>query len=173
MAYDAKAQEFVFGFYVRGWSKDRALPEIRKVYAGFSGSTWEEWERKLEWRERRALADAKIRDFEDLCRAAGAILIQDLEAVRQKLLRAINESPGEADTQTVYAFASVTKQINEIARHHLSSRHSDRVAMQVINSAFERFLAELRSVPELASALEQHATTVGQAVAAVAEQFGQ
>lgn len=172
MAYDTKAQEFVYGFYVRGWSKERALPKIREVYAGFAGSTWEDWENRFDWRERRALADAKLRDFEDICRTASAVLIQDLEAVRAKLLREI-DAADQPDTQTVYAFASVTKQISEIARHHMASRQSDRVAMQVLNSAIERLFVELRGIPALAVALEEHATVVGQAVSAVAEQFGQ
>jgi hypothetical protein len=70
VAYDTQAQEFVYGFYARGWSKERALPEIRKVYAGFSGSTWDEWVKKYDWPARRALADAKLRDFDDLYREA-------------------------------------------------------------------------------------------------------
>lgn len=171
MAYDTQTQEFAYGFYARGWSKDRALREIRKVYAGFSGSTWDEWVSKLDWKQRRALADAKLREFEELARNTASVLLLELEEVRRRIYDQIKNAK-ELDTQLVYSFNSVSKQMNEIARQHLASRDGDRVAMQVLNLAFERFLTELREIPAVAKVLEENAARVGQAAEKVAEQLG-
>ncbi len=81
MAYDSQAQEFAYSFYAKGWSKPRALAEIRKVYPGLSASTWDEWVEKLDWRERRGLADAKLREFEDLVRDTARVLLLELDEV--------------------------------------------------------------------------------------------
>jgi hypothetical protein len=170
VAYDSQAQEFAYSFYAKGWSKLRAVSEIRKIYPGFSGSTWDEWERKLGWRERRAVADAKLREFEDLVRDTARMLLLELDEIRKNLY--LRVKGGSADTQTVYAYTSVVKQIAEISRQHLAGRDGDRVAMDVLNAAFERLLSELRDVAGIAKPLEEHAGEVGRIVAAVAEQFG-
>jgi hypothetical protein len=171
MAYDAKAHEFTYGFYARGWSKARALVEIRKVYAGFSGSTWEEWEKSDGWKERRALADAKLRDFEDTCRDTARLLLLELNHIREELYARVKDG-GAADTQTVYAYTSVVKQIADLSSKHLATRSEERVAMEVLNAAISNFLAGLRQIEGLAAALEQHADAVVALVTSVAEQFG-
>lgn len=170
MAYDSQAQEFAYSFYAKGWSKPRALAEIRKVYPGLSASTWDEWVEKLDWRARRGLADAKLREFEDLVRDTARVLLLELDEIRKKLYEQVKG--GTPDTQTVYAYTSVVKQIADISRQHLTSRDGDRVAMDVLNNAFERLLSELREIEGLAKPLEEHAAEVGRVVAAVAEQFG-
>lgn len=170
MAYDAKAVDFVYSFYARGWSKAKALPEIRKVYAGFAGSTWDEWEAKNDWRQRRALADAKIREFEDTCRAINQTLLMDLEDARQRLYKLITAG---ADVQTYYAFAAIAKRIAELARDHFAGRDADKVATRVLNDAIELLLIEMRQIAGLARAMEDNAAAIGQAAADVAEKFGQ
>jgi hypothetical protein len=170
VAYDTQAQEFVYGFYARGWSKERALPEIRKVYAGFSGSTWDEWVKRYDWPQRRALADAKLRDFDDLCRTTAQTILLELNEIRERLLQEIRG--GKADTQTVYAFSSVTKQITDIAAKQLQAQDPMKVAVEVLASAFERFLRELRAVDGLGPVLERRAGDVGALVAKVTEEFG-
>jgi hypothetical protein len=170
LAYDLKAQEFAYGFYARGWSRERALPEIRKVYPGFAGSTWDEWIRKLDWPQRRALADSKLREFEDLCRDTTRLLLLELNEIRERLLKAIRED--KADNQTYYAYNSIAKQIAELARQHLSSQDPQRVSLEVLNTAFERLLTGLRSIPALEKALEANARDIGQIVTQISEEFG-
>ncbi|HEX4135902.1 MAG TPA: hypothetical protein VHY84_14905 [Bryobacteraceae bacterium] len=171
MAYDAKAVDFVYSFYARGWSKAKALPEIRKVYAGFAGSTWDEWETKNDWRQRRALADAKLREFEDTCRAINQTLLMDLEEARKRLFKLITEDA--ADNQTYYAFGAIAKRIAELAREHFAGRDADKVATRVLNDAIEFLLIEMRQIPGLALAMEENAAAIGQAAESVAEKFGQ
>lgn len=171
MAYDTKAQDFVFSFYLRGWSKERALPEIRKVYPGFSASTWDEWERKFDWKTRRALADLKRREFEELCRDTARALMLELNAIRQRLFQEIKENA--ADTQKVYAFTSVTKQIADLARQHLAQQDPQRISMEVLSRAIEKFLAGLRSIRGLEKPLEDHAAQVGKLVQEIGAEFGQ
>jgi uroporphyrinogen-III synthase len=170
MAYDQKAQDFAYTFYSRGVSRDRAVREIRKVYAGFSGSTWDEWEKKLAWRERRAQADVKLREFEELAQNTASVLLLELDEIRKKLLRDIGERG--ADVQTVYAYTSVAKQISEISRQHLANRDGGRVALEVLNLAFQHFLTELREIPDLAKPLEANAAKVGKLIEKTAQEFG-
>jgi len=170
VAYDSKAHEFVFDFYRRGWSKERALVEIRKVYAGFSGSTWDEWIKKFDWPRRRALADVQLREFEDLCRDTNKTLLFELDKIRNQLSAAISE--GDIDTQTVYAYTKVAKQMAEIADQHLASGDSRRVAMGVLSLAFEKLLSGLQEVEGLAEPLKKSATAVGQLVTRISEEFG-
>jgi hypothetical protein len=171
MAYDSKAIDFAYGYYARGWSRAKAVPEIRKVYAGFSGSTWDEWEAKHEWKQRRAMADAKLREFEDSCRDIGRTLLLELDDIRKRIYAEIQA--GNADVQTYYAFVSIAKRTHEISAAHFAARDNDRVAVQVLSEAIEYFLLELRSVPGITRALEENAAAVGNAVSAVAEKFGQ
>lgn len=171
MAYDLKAQEFVFGFYLRGWSKERAMPEIRKVYAGFSGSTWDEWERKYDWKLRRAQADSKRRDFEELCRDTARALMHELNTIRERLFNEIRENG--SDTQKVYAFTSVTKQIADLARQHLAAQDPMRVSMEVLTRAFEKLLAGLREMEGLQKPLEANAAAIGKLVSQIGEEFGE
>lgn len=172
MAYDAKAQEFAYSFYARGVSKERAVAQIRKTYPGFSASTWDEWVNKLGWRERRADADVRLREFEDLAQNAAKALLLELDTLRKQLWQNLQEKG--TDTQAVYAYNAVAKQIAEISRRHLTDRTgSDRVAMEVLNIAFERFLTALREDPELARVLAARSAAVGHAVEKVAEEFGE
>ena len=170
MAYDTKAQEFVYGFYARGWSKERALPEIRKCYPGFSGSTWDDWVKKFDWPARRAAADAKLREFDDLCRDTARLLMLELNEIRERLLKEIRE--GKTDTQTVYAFNSVAKQIASLAEMHLAERDNDRIALAVLSQAFDEFLGRLRDIDGLGPTLERSAREIGELVVAVSEKFG-
>lgn len=170
MAYDLKAQEFVYGFYARGWSKERALPDIRKVYPGFSGSTWDEWVKKLDWPARRAQADAKLREFEDLCRDTTRLLLLELNEIREKLLLVIRSD--KADTQTYYAYKTIAAQIADLAREHLSSQDPQKVAAEVLTTAIEKLLTGMRSIDGLAPALERHARQVGELVTSISEEFG-
>jgi uroporphyrinogen-III synthase len=170
MAYDLKAQEYAYSFFARGVSKERAVREIRKVYGGFSSSTWDEWVAKLDWRERRAEADIKLREFEDLAQNTAKVLLLELDRIRQRLFKEVEEKG--PDTQAVYAYTSVAKQIADISRQHLANRDGGRLALEVLNAAFERFLTELREDPELAKILAAKATLIGRTVEKVAEEFG-
>lgn len=170
MAYDAKAQEFVYGFYARGWSRDRSLPEIRKVYAGFAGSTWDKWLKDLDWPARRAASDVALREFEDLCRDTTRVLVIELKTIKDALFDKVKD--GKGDTQTVYAYTSVTKQIAELTREHMADRDVDRVAIGVLNTAVEQLLTGLRGINGLAKPLEAHAAEIGDIVAAIAQQHG-
>jgi hypothetical protein len=170
MAYDLKAQEYAYSFYARGMSKERALREIRKSYPGLSGSTWDEWVEKLGWRERRAEADIKLREFEDLAQNTAKVLLLELDAIRKKLAADIEKNG--AETQAVYAYTSVAKQIAELSRQHLASRDGGRLALEVLNAAFERFLTELRDDADLAKVLAAKSTLIGKAAEKVAEEFG-
>jgi hypothetical protein len=170
VAYDAKAQDFAYSFYARGWSKARALPKIREVYAGFSGSTWDEWEAKFGWRERRAAAEVKRIEFETLLNDTARVLLVELDEVRKPLYDKVRT--GTADTQTVYAYTSIVKQIADITRQQLAMRDGDRVAMETLTRAFDGLFAKLREISDLGAALERNAEAVGAAVAQVAESFG-
>lgn len=170
MAYDAKAQEFVFSFYARGVSKERALPEIRKVYAGFSGSTWDEWEKKLDWKERRAEADRRSREFARFCERNAETMLGELDLVRLKLLKEITE--GRGDTQTVHAYTSVVKQMDGIAHRYLAATDPKRVQMEVLSRAFEDLFSRLRDDADLAKPLAKHAERIGAVVTEISEMYG-
>lgn len=170
MAYDTQAQEFAFGLYARGWSKERCLREMRKIYAGFSGSTWDEWVKKYDWPARRARLDAKRLEFEDLCRDTNRVLMAELNEIRDRLMEEIRS--GRADAQTIYAHASVSKQIAEIARRQAQERDPLRVSMETLNLAFEKFLSGLREIDGLAKPLEANAARVGELVARIGEELG-
>jgi hypothetical protein len=170
MAYDVRAQEFAYGLYARGWSKERALKEIRKTYAGFGGSTWDAWVEQLGWRERRAAADLKLREFEDLCQNAAKELLLELDQIRKKLWKQI--AANGADSQVVYAYNAIAKQIADLARQHLANRDGGRVVLEVLNVAFERLFGELRKDDDLARVLAARSVVVGRAVEMVAEEFG-
>jgi hypothetical protein len=170
MAYDSKAQEFAYSYFARGYSKERAMREIRKTYPGFSGSTWDEWVEKLNWRDRRAQADLRLREFEDLAQDAARSLLLELDAIRKRLWKTVDvDGP---DTQAVYAYNAVAKQIAELARQHLANRDGGRLALEVLNAAFEQFVTELRQDPDLARVLAAKATLIGRAAEKVAEEFG-
>jgi methyl-accepting chemotaxis protein len=171
MAYDSKAQEFAFSFYQRGWSKEKSLREIRKVYAGFSGSTWDEWEARLGWKERRAAADMKAREFEELCRDTARVLITELNEIREKLVASIRD--GKLDNQTVYAYTSTARQISDLAKQHMAGQDPRRVSMEVLQSAIEKLLAGLREMADMAKPLEANAAAIGKLVSQIGEEFGQ
>ena len=171
MAYDSKAQDFAYSFYARGLSREKAVREIRKVYAGFSGSTWDEWEDKLGWKQRRALADAKLREFEDSCRDINRTLLLELGEMRGGLFEQIKS--GNADVQTYYAYLRLAKQTHEISAAHFAGRDNDRVAVKVLDDAVQLLLLELRGIPGLMRPLEENASAVGAAVAEIVEKFGQ
>lgn len=170
MAYDTKAQEFVYGFFARGWSKERSMPEIRKVYPGFAGSTWDEWVKRFDWPARRATADAKLREFDDLCRDTARLLMLELNEIREKLLAQIRG--GQTDTQTVYAYNSTAKQIAALSEMHLAERDNDRIALGVLSQAFDEFVSGLRDLDGLGPALERNAGAIGELVTAVSEKYG-
>jgi hypothetical protein len=171
MAYDSKAQEFAYSFYARGLSREKAVREIRKVYAGFSGSTWDEWESKLGWKQRRAMADAKLREFEDSCRDLNRTLLLELGEIRAGLFKTIVD--GKADAQTYYAYLRLAKQTHEISAAHFAGRDNDRVAVKVLDDAVQLLLLELRGIPGLMRPLEENASAVGAAVVEIVEKFGQ
>ena len=170
MAYDAKAQEFAYSFYLRGWSKARALPEIRKQYSGFSGSTWDTWETSLDWKGRRATAEAKMRAFEDDVQNTTRALLLELTDIREKLYAHLKDNP--TDTQAVYAHSSVSKRITELAKQHIAGRDGEKLSLELLNQAVEVLIAELQQVPEIGEALRKNAPSVGEAVSKVAERFG-
>jgi hypothetical protein len=169
MAYDAQAQDFAYGFYARGLSKEKALREIRKLYPGFAGSTWDDWVEKLGWRERRSQADVRAREFEGLVRDTVKVLLLELDGVRKTLFQKLGDG---ADTQAVYAYTSVCKQIADLSHRHLSTRGAGRLALEVLNAAFEKLFTLLREDAELAKLLELKAALVGKSVEKVAEEFG-
>jgi hypothetical protein len=170
MAYDSKAQEFAFGFYARGVSKEKALREIRRVYPGLSGSTWDSWVKTLGWEQRRAASDMKLREFEELCRDTARILITELNEIREKLMA--NVKAGKCDTQTVYAYTSTARQIADLSRQHLATQDPRRISMDVLMSAIEKLLSGLREIEGLAAPLERHASAVGDLVTKIGEEFG-
>lgn len=170
MAYDTQAQEFVYGFYARGWSKERALPEIRKVYVGFAGSTWDEWVKKYDWPQRRALADVRLRELDELCLNATQVLVPELDEIRRKLAGEIRA--GKIDTQTVYAYASVAKQIAELSRQYLTGRDPQKVSTEVLGQAFEKLLTGLSEMNGLADPLKKHATEIGRLITDISAEFG-
>lgn len=171
MAYDKQAQEFVFSFYARGVSKERALPEIRKVYAGFSGSTWDEWEKKLDWKARRAEADRRSREVGQFCERSAETMLGELDVVRLRLLKQITEGGG--DTQTVHAYTSVVKQMDALARRYLTQSDPKRVQMEVLSRAMEELFSRLRENPDLAKPLARHAEHIGELVTQISEQYGE
>jgi hypothetical protein len=170
MAYDARAQEFAYGYYARGWSRDRAVVEIRKTYAGFSRNTWDEWEKKFDWKARRASVEAKLRALEDDLGDVHRSMLLDLEEVRKNLVEQHRNTPG--DTQTVYAITAVSKRIGDLAKQHLASRDGDKVSMEILHRAIDSLLDTFARVPEIAQAMKAHANEVGAAVEQVAEHFG-
>ena len=171
MAYDAKAVDFVYSFYARGWSRAKALPEIQKVYAGFAGSTWDEWERKFDWKQRRALADARIREFEDKCGDINRTLLLEMDDARGRLYKKIQD--GTADQQTYYAFSQLAQRTADLSAKYFASRDPGRIATQVVGDVVEHFLSELQSVPGIRAALQAYAAEVGRIAADTAERFGQ
>lgn len=170
MAYDLRAQEFAYSFYARGMSKERALREIRKSYPGLSGSTWDEWVEKLGWRERRAEADIKLREFEDIAQNTAKVLLLELDRLRKKIAEGIEKNG--PDSQAVFAYTRVVSQIADLARQHLANRDGGKLALEVLNAAFERFLTLLRDDAAVANVLAGKATLVGKAAEQVAEEFG-
>lgn len=171
MAYDSKAVEFVYSFYARGWSKARALPEVQKVYAGFSGSTWDDWEKRYDWKQRRALADAKIKEFEDRCRDINQTLLMEMDDARNRLYAKIKD--GTADTQAFYAFSQLAHRTAELSARYFASRDPGRIATQVVGDVIEYLLGELRSIPGLGPSLAACQAEIGRVAAAAAERFGQ
>lgn len=171
MAYDTRAQDFAFGFYAKGLSKEKALREIRKVYPGFAGSTWDSWVKSLDWEARRASLDLKRREFEELCENTAQAILLELSEIREGLLKDIRA--GKGDTQTVYAFNAVSKQIVDLAKAHLVNKDQAKVSIVILEQAIEKFLAGLRSIEGLAPALEKHASAIGKLAEQVGEEMGQ
>ncbi|HZL55704.1 MAG TPA: hypothetical protein VFC21_01400 [Bryobacteraceae bacterium] len=171
MAYDSKAAGFVYSFYARGWSRAKALPEIQKVYAGFAGSTWDEWEKRYDWKQRRALADAKLREFEDKCNDINRTLLLEMDDARGRLYKKIQD--GEADTQTYYAFSQLANRTADLSANYFSSRDPGRIATQVVGDVVEHILSELQSVPGIRAVLQANSAEVGRIAAGAAERFGQ
>lgn len=171
MAYDTRAQDFAFGFYAKGLSREKAVREIRKVYPGFAASTWDEWVKKLDWEARRAAADLKKREFEDLCENTAQAILLELSEIRERLLKDIRT--GKGDTQTVYAFNAISKQIIDLARAHLVTKDQAKVSIVILEQALEKFIAGLRSIDGLGPVLEKHAASIGKLAEQVGEEMGQ
>jgi hypothetical protein len=167
MAYDAAAQQFVFGFYARGWSCERALPEIRKQYAGFAKSTWEKWEREYDWKARRAAADEKARAFEEFLAETPRVMVNDLEETRKELMKRIRG--GDTAPQLLFALRDITAQIASIGETYLTRRDPVRLRMEAVTGLVEELLDGLKRVDGIAPALEAHAAQVAQLVERVAE----
>lgn len=170
MAYDAKAKELAFSYYARGYSKERALRELQKIYPGMSGSTWDAWADKGDWKTRRASLDLKAREFDELCQDTARILIAELNEIREKLIASVRD--GKVDNQTVYAYTSTARQIAELSRQHIASRDPRRIATQTLMEVIEKLLSRLRELPGLAAPLEANAKAVGEVVTGIGEEFG-
>ncbi len=170
MAYDSQAHEFVFSFYLKGGSWERWLPKINEVYPGISKSTCQTWEERFEWRKRRAELDHKRADFEDLVRDYSRVLVADLEIARVKLLEQIQA--GEISNQTYYQFAAITGQIAKICAEHEKRRDPDRIALAVLNEAFEAFVQRLAAIPALNKVISASTDEIGKAVADIADRYG-
>lgn len=169
--YDETAHEFVFGFYLRGWDRDKAIPEIRKVYPGFAPKTWDAWRAKFDWAQRRALADAKARDFDRYAGEAWRELLFDLREVHQKLMADFRKSEA-ADPQIAYAINSTAKQIGDIISRHGKAQDPQRVAMEILQLAMESLLTDMRMVKGLGAGLKRNAEEIGGLVQKIAEKFG-
>jgi len=169
--YDDTAREFAFGFYLRGWDRDKAVVEIQKVYPGFAPKTWEAWRAKYDWAQRRAMADAKARDFDRYAGEAWRELLFDLREVHQRMMETFRAS-AEADPQIVYALNATAKQIGEIITRHGKAQDPQRVAMEVLQLAMESLLTEMRLVKGLGAPLKRNAEDIGGLVQKIAEKFG-
>ena len=167
--YDETAKEFVYGFYARGYSRDKALKEIRKVYPGFAKATWDRWEVEHNWKERRALADAKVAEFEQFAEQAWAELLMDLDALRKTLRKEFDKKP---DPQLAYAFTSVSAQIVNLISKHGGAKDPQKVAMETLALAIEAFVQELKALEGLSAPMKKQAVEVGRRVKKIAEQFG-
>ena len=168
--YDERAREFAFGFYLRGVSRERALPEIRKQYAGFSAATWDAWEKQYDWKARRAAADERRREFEQLMQETPRLMVMDLEEARQAVMKRIRT--GDASPQLIFSLRDLSAQITEIGEKFLASKDPIRMRMDSVNAVVEGLLNELRSIEGVAEALEEKASLVGRAVETVAQQHG-
>ncbi len=171
MAYDTQAQELAFSLYARGWSNEKCVREMRKVYPGFAGSTYDEWVKKLDWPARRAVLDQKRMEFEELCQDTSRLLVLELNTIRKKLFDQIKA--GTVDAQTVYAHARVAKQIAELTQKHLDKQDLLKLSMDLLTTAFETFLSRMRELDGMAPLLEKHAPQIGTMVAEIGEQFGE
>lgn len=170
MAYDAKAKEIGFSFFSRGYSKEKALREMQKIYPGLSGSTWDSWVEKGEWKARRATLDLKAREFDELCQDTARILIAELNEIREKLISSVRD--GKVDNQTVYAYTSTARQIADLSRQHIAGRDPRRIAAQTLMEVIEKLLSRLRELPGLAAPLEANAKGVGEIVTNLGEEYG-
>ncbi len=171
MAYDAKAQDFAYSFYARGWSRDRAVAEIRKQYAGFGKSTWDEWERKFDWKARRASAEAKVRALEEDAGDITRAMLLDLNDIRVRLVADL-KAKDAPDNQAIYAIASVSKRIADLAKQAVANRDGAKVEMEVIHTAIDALLGNLQAIPGVGAVLKENAAAVGSAVAQIADRFG-
>lgn len=169
--YDDVAREFVFGFYLRGWACAKAIPEIQKVYPGFSPKTWESWRAKYDWAQRRALADAKARDFDRYAGEAWRDLLFDLREIHNRLMEGFRKT-AEPDPQTVYAINATAKQIGEIISRHGKAQDPQRVAMEILQLALESLLTEMRLVKGMGAPLKRNADEIGGLARKIAEKFG-
>lgn len=168
-SYDETARELVYGFYARGYSREKALKQIRRVYPGFAAATWDRWLIDHNWPERRALADAKVAQFETFAEQAWIELLMDLDAIRRKLRAEFDQKP---DPQLAYAFTSVSAQIVNLVAKHGGAKDPQKVAMETLALALESFIQELKTVESLGGPLKKRAQEVGRLVKKIAEQFG-
>lgn len=170
MAYDSKAHEFVFSFYLKGGGWHRHMDKINEVYPGISKSTCEQWEARFDWAKRRAELDHKRSLFEDQVRDYARVLTADLEVARTKLLEQIQR--GEISNQTYYQFASITNAIFKICADYERRRDPDQIAMAVLQEAFEMLVQRFTAIPALAKAMEAASDEIGKAISEVADRYG-
>lgn len=170
MAYDSKAKDLAFSFFAKGYSKEKSLREIQKIYPGLSGSTWDSWCEKGDWKVRRAALDLKAQQFDELCQDTAQVLINELNEIREKLIASVRE--GKVDNQTVYAYTSTARQIADLSRQHIANRDPRRIAAQTLMEMIEKLLSRLREIPGLTQPLEQNAKAIGEAVTQLSEEYG-
>jgi hypothetical protein len=170
MAYDSKAHEFVFSFYLKGGGWDRWMPKINLIYPGIAKSTCEQWEKRFNWPARRAELDHKRSEFEDTVRDYRRVMIVDLEIARTKLLEQIQE--GQISNQTYYQFTTVCRSIAQLCSEHERQRDPDQIAMQVLTEAFEMLVQRFAAIPALAKVMESASDEIGKSIAEVAERYG-
>ncbi len=172
MAYDQAAIEFVLSFYLRGFSYEKARPEIDKVYAGFSLNTWDQWSKKHNWPRRRAELDHKRSEFFELCRDGERVLLEELTVVKDKVLEKIQEPGAELKPQLVFAYKTVASEILDIIRNHNENKDPGKIAMVVLEASFGQFLQELKEVKGFQKLLFDNSELIGRIVANVAQNHG-
>lgn len=174
MRYGQDAREFVWSFYRAGVPRDEAVRKIRRLYPTFTAKTYAKWADDGGWEGRRALLDAKAREFGELAEGTPLALLVDLTEIRKKVKADIDEktADGKELAQLVYAYSNVSKQLIDVLTKLGSSKDPQKVAMEVLVAAFEAVLLELQTIPGVKVVLKKNADAVGKVVEKTAEKFG-